>query len=93
MDEKKVYKKNKNIVSRVIAGETILLPVYRTSEEINCIYTLNEAASWVWNRINGKLSLSEIKQEILNNFATTSAQAEKHLEGLLKDLAKIKAIL
>ncbi|MBU0694702.1 MAG: PqqD family protein [Candidatus Omnitrophica bacterium] len=62
-----VYKKNKNMVTRKIADETILLPIYRTSKEINCIYTLNKPASIVWDMIDGKTTIGEIKDKVLNN--------------------------
>ena len=62
-----VYKKNKNMVTRKIADETILLPIYRTSKEINCIYTLNKPASIVWDMIDGKTTVGEIKDKVLNN--------------------------
>ena len=41
MEKKTVIRKNPNMVTRVIADETVLLPIYKTSEEINCIYTLS----------------------------------------------------
>ncbi|MBU0878033.1 MAG: PqqD family protein [Candidatus Omnitrophica bacterium] len=62
-----VYKKNKNMVTRKIADETILLPIYKTSKEINCIYTLNKPASIVWDMIDGKTTVGEIKDKVLNN--------------------------
>ncbi|MBU1134721.1 MAG: PqqD family protein [Candidatus Omnitrophica bacterium] len=62
-----VLKKNKNMVTRKIADETILLPIYKTSKEINCIYTLNKPASIVWDMIDGKTTVGEIKDKVLNN--------------------------
>ena len=62
-----ILKKNKNMVTRKIADETILLPIYRTSKEINCIYTLNKPASIVWDMIDGKTTVGEIKDKVLNN--------------------------
>ena len=62
MDEKMVLKKNSNMVTRVIENETILLPVYKTSEEINCIYTLDKTGSFVWKLIDGKKPYSAIKK-------------------------------
>ena len=62
-----ILKKNKNMVTRKIADETILLPIYKTSKEINCIYTLNKPASIVWDMIDGKISIGEIKDKVLNN--------------------------
>ena len=67
MQNTTILKKNKNMVTRKIADETILLPIIKTSKEINCIYTLNPPAAWVWDLIDGKTSVGEIKDKVLNN--------------------------
>lgn len=87
-----ILRRNPNIVTRVIEDETILLPIYKSSDEISYIYTLNKVASKVWDLINGKRSLVEIKKEILEKFDTTPEEVDKEMENFLKDLKEIKAI-
>lgn len=86
-------RKNPDMVTRVIDDETILLPIYKASEEINCIYTLNKAASRVWELINGKRRSVEIKKQVLKEFDTTPEEADKELAKLSKDLREIKAVV
>jgi len=92
MQEAKILRKNKDMVARVIDGETILLPVYKTSNDINCIYTLNNVASLVWNLIDGKKTLVQIKKVVLAEFDTDEKEVDKEMARLLKDLKQIKAI-
>ncbi|MBL7069049.1 MAG: PqqD family protein [Candidatus Omnitrophica bacterium] len=92
MDNKKVFKRNPDFVMREIDKETILVPVIKTSEDINCIYTLNKVGSEVWRLIDGKNSLENIKRKVLENFDTTPKEVEKEMKGFLKDLEEIKAI-
>lgn len=87
-----VLRKNPNIVTRVIDEETILLPVLRTSSDINCIYTLNKSASRVWALINGKRTLSEIKTKVMEDFDATPKEVETRMGELLGDLKKINAL-
>jgi tRNA uridine 5-carbamoylmethylation protein Kti12 len=87
-----VLRKNSDMVTRVIDDETILLPLYKTSDEINCIYTLNKVASRVWELIDGKRKLNKIKMQVLKEFDTTPKEVDKELVKLLKDLKQIKAI-
>lgn len=93
MKETIVLRKNKDMVARVIDDETILLPIYRTSKEINCIYTLNKVASRVWGMIDGKRALAEIKTKLLKEFDTTPKEVDKEMASLLKDLKEIKAVI
>ncbi|MFC1623908.1 PqqD family protein [Candidatus Omnitrophota bacterium] len=92
MKENVVLRKNKDMVTRVIDNEVILLPIYKTSDEINCIYTLNKVASQVWDLIDGRKTLGEIKKIVLQKFDTTPKEADKEMTGLLKDLKEIKAV-
>lgn len=92
MNEKTIFKKNKNIVTRKIEDETILMPLYKTSKEIDCIYTLNEAGARVWDLINGKRNLAKIKIMLLKEYDAKEKEIDKKLNALLKDLIKIKAI-
>ena len=92
MQENKVLSKNPNAITRTIEGETILLPLYRSSDEIDCIYTLNKTASEVWNLIDGKKTLTEIKKRVLKKFDTTPEEVDKEMQKFLKDLKKIKAV-
>ena len=93
MQKKGVLRKNKNMVTRVIDDETILLPIYKSSDDINCIYTLNKPASKVWGLIDGKRTFPQIKDKVLKEFDTTPAEADKEMQKLLKDLKGIKAIV
>ncbi len=92
MPETKVLRKNQDMVSRVIDDETILLPIYKTSKEMDCIYTLNKVASQVWELIDGKRTLGEIKKQVLKKFDTNPKEVDKEMQKFLKDLKKIKAI-
>jgi len=88
MRDGKIFKKNPKIVVRKIEDETILMPLYSTSEEIDCIYTLNDAAARIWELIDGKRTLGKIKKIFLDEFAVT----EEELADFLKDLEEIRAI-
>ena len=76
----------------MIDNETILLPVYKTSSEMNCIYTLNKVASQMWEMIDGKRTLGETRKQILKKFDATPKEVDKKMSEFLKDLKKIKAI-
>jgi len=88
-----VLKKNPDIVSREIEGEIILLPIYKTSEEINCIYTLNKSAAKIWELIDGKRTIKEMAEIILEKFDTTSEEIDKKLTDIIKDLEDINAVV
>lgn len=90
MKETIALRKNPDMVTRVIEDETILLPIYKTSDEINCIYTLNKVASRVWEMFDGKKTVGEIKKQILKEFDTTPKEVEKKNAGAIKRFKRDK---
>lgn len=92
MNSKKVYRKNKDIVSREIDNEMILMPIYKTNKEINEMYTLNETAAKMWELIDGKRTVTQITDELCGKYGMPRERIETDLEELLKDMKTIKAI-
>lgn len=80
------------MVARDIAGETILVPIYKHSDDINCIYSLNETGSLIWKMLNGKNTIAQVKKQILDEFDGPAEQIDKTLSGFLSDLKEAKAI-
>ena len=91
INESTVLKKNTNIVTRTIEEDTMLMPIYRSSQEANCIYTLNPVGARVWSLIDGKRTLGAIKKKLLGEFDTTEKELDKELSVFLRDLESIKA--
>ena len=88
----KVYKKSDSIVSRKIADEFILVPIRQNVGDLESISTLNEVAARIWELIDGKMKVREIKDKIVEEFEVTPQQAEKDLAEYIKQLEKIEAI-
>lgn len=87
------YRKNDSFVSRRIAGETILVPIRRGVGNLDSIYTLNEAASFIWERIDGTMTVKDLQAALLEEFDVGPEAAASDLEAFLSDMTAIQAIL
>ena len=87
------YKRNDNFVFRQIENETILVPIKDNVGDMNCIYNLNEVGAFIWQNIQCKNSVSDIKNMIFSEFDITESQAETDLDEFVKDLKEIEAIV
>lgn len=83
-----VPRKNPNIVARVIGEEIILVPIFKSSDEMSCIYSLDKSASSVWRKLNGKNNIAGIKEQLLREFDSSSQDIDRQLEIFLRDLEK-----
>jgi hypothetical protein len=89
----RVYKKNNAMVSRKIGDEFILVPIRQNVGDLESIYTLNETAARIWEWIDGKTEVREIREKIVAHFGVASEEAEKDLLEHLQQLESIEAIL
>jgi hypothetical protein len=89
----KIYSKSDSIVSRKIADEFILVPIRQNVGDLESIYTLNETAARIWELIDGKNKVNEIKERIVEEFEVTPEEVEKDIMEHLQQLEGIKAII
>ena len=88
-----IYQHDPNIVTRLIAGEMILVPIRKHVGEMDFIYTLNETAARVWSLIDGDRSLGQIYQQIVAEFDIDPEQAKNDLNELILSLKEFSAIV
>ena len=90
----KVYnKKSDSIIYRKIGDEFILVPIKQDVGDLESIYTLNETAARIWELIDGKMKVREIREKILQEFEITPTEAERDVIEHLQQLEGIRAII
>ncbi|MBU1367438.1 MAG: PqqD family protein [Candidatus Omnitrophica bacterium] len=61
---------------------------------MNCIYTLNKTAAYVWDLIDGKRTIAQIKDKILSGgYDTTKEKTDNLMKTFIKELKEIKAVI
>ena len=87
-----IYRKDPNIVSREIVGETILVPIRQNVGDMESIYTLNETAALAWSLLDGDLTLEQIKDLIVEEYDIDDQDAANDLLELIAQLDEIGAV-
>lgn len=90
LDER--YRRSTSIVAREIAGETILVPIRQNVADLESIYVFNETASRIWELVDGRRPVREIRDQIVAEFEVQEDEAEQDLAELLAQLEEIGAI-
>jgi hypothetical protein len=89
---KKSYKKNQDVVFRRVSDESILVPIKDNVGDLGFIYNLNDVGTFIWERIDGKKQLMDIKKMLVNEFDVSPSQAEKDLLEFIAHLEKMSII-
>jgi hypothetical protein len=91
-DLQKKYRKNENFVYRKIGDETVLVPIRDNVADMDSIYNLNEVGAFIWEKIDGRRRLIDIKEMIVSEYNVRSNEAEKDLLELVGQLEEIGSI-
>ena len=81
-----VYRHDPNIVSRLIGGEMILVPIRQNVGDMENIYTLNETGARIWELIDGQRSLGDVHDQLVSEFEIDPLQAKSDLLELIDNL-------
>ena len=88
----RVYQKNQNFVFRQIDDETLMVPIKDSVGDMGAIYNLNTVAAFVWQHLDGRNTLQDIKHLVADEFEVSDPDAEQDLTEFVAQLEEIDAI-
>ena len=86
MTTNRVFKKRDEIVSRQIAGETLLVPIQGNLADMQKIFVLNSVGEHIWSKLDGNLGLNEIRSDLMSHFEVDKLEAEADLNEFIGQL-------
>jgi len=86
------FVRNRDVVSRQIEGELIIVPVRRGVANMNSLYTLNPVGSVLWNFMAEDHSIPEMVQRVCDEFEVPAVQARKDIQAFLDSMVEEKLV-
>lgn len=78
-----------SIVSREIAGETIVVPICRGVGDLDSVYTFNAVGTYVWRLLAESRTEEELARLVATDFEVGEQQALKDVRSFLADLREV----
>ena len=75
----RVSRRDEQVVSRTIVGETILVPIRGKLADLQRIFALDPVAEFIWKKLDGTRTLSDIRDEIVDVFEVDEERAAADL--------------
>ena len=82
----KVFMRNSDVISRKIAGELFLVPVKGKMADMENIFALTAVAEYIWDRLDGRKSLNEILNNVVDRFDVEHEQVESDIQEFIMEL-------
>ena len=81
-----LYVRSESVVSRVIAGETLIVPISKGVGDLASIYSLNPVASTIWKTLVTPHSQTEIINRITREFEGDPGEIQRDVESFLAEM-------
>ena len=89
-----VYAPSEDIVARNIEGELIIVPLVAGIGDLEDeLYSLNETAKAIWDRLDGKKKLRDVLDDLAAEFEAPDGEIEQDLIGLVEELVRRKILV
>jgi hypothetical protein len=80
------FVKEKQLVTRDVAGESIIVPIKGHVGDLEGIFTLNEVGATIWRLIDGRTTVRQLTEAVENEYDVGAAAAERDLLNFLQAL-------
>lgn len=77
-----------DIIARRTGDEYVLVPVTNNIADMTSMYTLNETAAFVWDRIDGSSTVEDIAQALTDEYGVDIETTRHDVLACLADLEK-----
>lgn len=85
----RVFAKTDHVVERDVRDEQILVPLSSGPARVDCLYTLNETAAFIWRQASEGLSEDRITAGLAAAFDIDAGTALKDTRRVLDELVAI----
>jgi hypothetical protein len=85
------YERDSDFVHRRIVDEVVLLPIRHNFGDLESIFTLNEVGARIWDLLDGRRTLVDVGNIIVNEFDVTADVARTDIEEFVRHLEEVGA--
>ncbi len=78
--------RNSDLVSRSVAGETVVVPICRGVGDLDAIFAFNGVGSHLWVLLAEARTAADLSSFVVQRFAISEEQAESDVRTFLADL-------
>src|SRR5208282_2512151 len=82
------YVRSETVVTREVAGETIVVPVRGGVGDLNGLFTFNEIASGIWQLLAASRTADEVAAWVRERYEVSEEQARTDVDGFLEELRR-----
>jgi hypothetical protein len=87
--EEQLFVRSRSVVSRVVAGETLIVPVRGKVGDLASIYSFNGTGSLIWQLLDAPRGLAELIDAVEREYAVAQERAQQDVTQFLNDMLSV----
>jgi len=84
-----LFTRSRSVVSRVVAGETLIVPVRGKVGDLASIYSFNGTGSLIWKLLDTPRGLTDLIDAVEREYEVEKEQAQKDVTQFLNDMLSV----
>ena len=81
--------RSRSVVARVIAGETLIVPIRGKVGDLASIYSFNGTGTLIWKLLESPQTVGQLAASIAQEYDVDPAQAERDMEGFVGEMKAV----
>ncbi len=78
--------RSRSVVARVVAGETLIVPVRAKVGDLTSIYSFNGPGTLIWKLLESPRTVSELATAVADEYEVTAVQAEHDVMEFVNEM-------
>jgi hypothetical protein len=88
-NEQRRWVRSQSVVARVVAGETLIVPIRSNVGDLASIYSLNETGSLIWSLLASGKTLRELIVAVEGEYNVPTEQAERDVISFVNEMKAV----
>lgn len=81
--------RSQSVVARVVAGETLIVPIRAKVGDLASIYSFNGCGSLIWKLLESPKTVTELAAEVSREYEVETAQAGRDVADFVNELKAV----
>ena len=78
--------RSQSVVARVIAGETLIVPIRGNVGDLASIYSFNGTGTLIWQLLESPKSVAQLAKSVAREYNVDPAQAERDVSSFVNEM-------
>ena len=84
-----IFVRSRAVVARVVAGETLIVPVRAKVGDLASIYRFNGTGSLIWKLLESPVTVAQLAAEVAQAYEVEPAQAERDVTDFVSEMKSV----